>query len=215
MIVSEGLTYQYPAGPRISLPDINCPEGSQWLILGRSGSGKTTFLHLLAGLRTPTSGKIVVNGVDLTDLNTSSLDKFRGENIGIIFQQPHFVRSLSVRENMSLAMRLAGKKVDKDRIRHLLDRLNISKYMDKPAHRLSQGEQQRANIGRALVNSPKVIFADEPTSALDDYNCERVIELLAEQARAEDACLLIVTHDGRLKEKFKNQIVLSETNQNL
>ena len=210
MLQTEQLTFSYDNQKILQFPDINCKRGEQCLLLGQSGCGKTTLLHLLGGLRKPKGGKVLVNGKNIAQLSATNLDQFRGEHIGIIFQQSHFVQSLTVEENLSLAQDLAGVKVDKDRIRSLLNRLNVGDKLKSKPRNLSQGEQQRVAIARALVNRPAIILADEPTSALDDINCEEVIRLLALQAEKDDVTLLIVTHDGRLKDQFDKKILLEK-----
>jgi len=192
----------------LTFPDINCGEGEHWLLLGQSGSGKTTLLHLLGGLLTTRNGSVQVADTDLGKLSASKLDKFRGKQIGIIFQKAHFVKSLTVEENLMLAQQLAGLPVNRERIEDLLKHLNVGHKLKSKPNELSQGEQQRVAIARALVNKPKVILADEPTSALDDVNCDEVIKLLEREATEVGATLLVVTHDGRLKEKFNKQIHL-------
>lgn len=192
----------------LRFPDIRCGTGEHWLLLGQSGCGKTTLLHLLGGLLTPRQGEITLGETHLNILPASQLDQFRGKKIGIIFQNPHFVRALTVGENMALAMQLAGVPVDKNRIAHLLERLAIGHKINAKTGQLSQGERQRAAIARALVNRPALILADEPTSALDDANTAEVVRLLEDTASEVNATLLVVTHDGRLKEKFNNQIQL-------
>lgn len=208
MLQTEQLEFAYPGESAFQFPDITCERGEHWLLLGQSGSGKTTFLHLLGGLLSPKSGAIRLEGTDMAKLSGPALDQFRGRHIGIIFQRSHFVKSLTVRENLALAQELAGVSVDNARIGKLLDRLNVAHKMDRKTDRLSVGEQQRVAIARALVNSPELILADEPTSALDDENCDQVLHLLTEQAASVKATLLIVTHDGRLKDKIDNQIRL-------
>jgi len=179
------------------------------LLLGRSGSGKTTLLQLLGGLRTPQKGKVVVAGTEIKSLSAAQLDQFRGKHIGIVFQQSHFVKALNVQENLLLAQQLAGEKPSKERAIELLDRLSLKHKLHAKTSDLSQGEQQRVAIARALMNHPEIILADEPTSALDDYNCEEVIKLLKDQAVAENATLLIVTHDERLKSQFDKSVELA------
>lgn len=208
MLQTNQLQFSYTGTQTMTFPDFTCKKGEQWLLLGQSGSGKTTLLHLLGGLLSPTKGEVKVGETSLKSMSTAALDKFRGKNIGIIFQKAHFVRSLTVQENLILAQQLAGVTVDKTRIADLLNRLNVGHKLHAKTNELSQGEQQRVAIARAIVNQPAVILADEPTSALDDENCEEVIRLLEEQAAAVGATLLVVTHDGRLKERFEKQIVI-------
>lgn len=208
MLQTKALQYSYDGNNQLHFPDIDCKKGEHWLLLGQSGSGKTTLLHLLGGLLSPKGGVVNIDGTNIANLKGSALDRFRGQRVGIIFQKAHFVKSLTVEENLLLAQQLAGSPASKPRIRELLERLNVvHKYRSKP-DRLSAGEQQRVAIARALVNQPAIILADEPTSALDDVNCNEVIHLLEEQAAAVSATLLVVTHDSRLKAAFRNQIHL-------
>jgi putative ABC transport system ATP-binding protein len=208
MLKTKNLEFTYDGQNWLKFPDINCQEGEHWLLMGLSGSGKTTLLHLLGGLRTPKKGEIIIANTNLSTLSTSELDQFRGKQIGIVFQKAHFVRSLTVEENLKLAQKLAGQPISSTRINELLERLNVAHKLKSKTDSLSIGEQQRVAIARALVNKPNIILADEPTSALDDKHCDEVLELLETQAAQENATLLIVTHDARLKKKFKNQIIL-------
>lgn len=214
MLKTENLAFSYGGSADIVFPDIDCGRGEHWLVLGQSGCGKTTLLHLLAGLRTPTRGKIMVNEVDMTTLSGPALDGFRGREIGVIFQQSYFVRSLSVEENLLLAQSLGGSERDRDSIKQILSRLNIAHKLNARTGDLSVGEQQRVAIARALINRPTLILADEPTSALDDLNTDEVLKLIREQAKAANAALLIVTHDTRLKDEFGQQIHLKPINAN-
>lgn len=211
MLQTQNLTYTYAGGSPLTFPDFRCEKNEHWLLLGQSGTGKTTLLHLLGGLLTPTSGDVSVDGTSLPSLGQGQLDKFRGKRIGIIFQEAHFVKALTVGENLLLAQKLAGVAPDKNRAEELLGRLNLHDKFSKKPDQLSVGERQRVAIARALINRPSVILADEPTSALDDQNCQEVAGLLAEQANLAAATLLIVTHDNRLKERFAKRIELDHT----
>lgn len=208
MLSSKSLKFSYPGGQAFHFPDISCGKGQSLLILGESGKGKTTFLHVLAGLLPPQSGEVRVGETSLYSLRAAALDTFRGQNIGMVFQRPHFISALSVSDNLIMAQYLAKKRQDRHLAETVLERLGLAQKLGAKPHRLSQGEQQRAAIARALMNQPKVILADEPTSALDDRNCTQVIGLLEEQAANVGAALVIVTHDVRLKDRFPNQIVL-------
>jgi len=210
MITTHDLTYHYSDGPSFVFPDMKCTAREQLLVLGQSGVGKSTLLHLIGGLMQPSSGSIRISDTDITKLSGRAMDSFRGNNIGIIFQQNHFVEALTVIDNLLLAQSLSGNVVDKAKCTSLLDRLNIGRKANKNTKSLSQGERQRAAIARALVNNPAVILADEPTSALDDDNCSEVLDLLREQAANEGAALVIVTHDSRLKDRIGNHIHLGK-----
>lgn len=211
MLRTQDLTYFYDARHVLRFPDMHCAAGEHWLLLGQSGSGKTTLLHLLGGLLSPRSGFVEVANTRLNHLSASALDHFRGQHIGIIFQQPHFVQSLTVEENLLLAQQLAGFRPERRRAAELLAHLHIGHKSHARPNRLSQGEQQRLAIARAIINRPRLVLADEPTSALDDHNCEEVLALLEREAGEVGATLLIVTHDGRLKDRFQHRILLQST----
>lgn len=208
MLKSNALQFAYNKQAQFSFPNIFCPTGAALLIVGESGTGKTTLLHLLAGLLRPSAGTVQIGDTELTQLITKDLDQFRGRHIGIIFQQSHFIKSLSVKRNLLMAQYLAGVPQNETRIKSLLQRLNIAHKIDQRPARLSQGEQQRVAIARALINQPQIILADEPTASLDDKNCLKVIQLLQEQANMVQANLIVVTHDARLKPYFPNQLQL-------
>lgn len=208
MLKTHNLEFAYNKEQNLKFPDIHCDKGEHCLLLGQSGCGKTTLLHLLGGLMFPQKGKIEIGDTLINTLSKNELDHFRGKNIGIVFQKSHFIKALNVEENLALAQSLAGVSIDKKRIQHLLDTLNLGDKLKARPDDLSQGEQQRVAIARALINQPAIILADEPTSALDDVNCTEVIQLLEQQAKAVQATLLIVTHDNRLKEYFHKQILL-------
>jgi len=207
MIKTESLKFSYDGRKYFDFPDINLDTGENLLIIGNSGIGKTTLLHLLAGILKPESGSINISGTDISKFSDTELDKFRGDNIGIVFQKPHFISSLTINENLKLAKYLSPSKTSGD-AKKILESLNIKdKYQQKP-NQLSEGEKQRASIALALINSPSLILADEPTSSLDDFNCDNVIKLLKKQAKDHKAQLIVITHDARLKKHFKNNLNL-------
>lgn len=208
MIEFEGVSFSYDQNAQFKFKDLKLEQGSHWLILGASGSGKTTLLHLLSGLLRPQSGNIKISGKDIAKINEAELDKFRGKEIGLVFQKAHLVSVLSVKDNLALAQYLAGLPQDSGRIKEVLAELQLEGKINSKPHQLSQGEQQRVTIARAVLNKPSVIFADEPTSALDDVNTEKVMNLLENQAKKYNATLVIVTHDQRLKGRISNQIKL-------
>ena len=206
MLGTKNLRFKYDNNLELNFPDIKTSK-ENLLILGASGVGKTTFLHLLSGLLKPINGEIDLLGTKISKLKMSEMDRFRGKNIGIVFQKPHFINSLTVKENLQLAQYIS-KKNDKNRIQSLLESLGIEDKANKKTQNLSQGEKQRVSIALAIVNSPKLILADEPTSSLDDLNCDKVINILKNQASKYKAKLIIITHDYRLKKHFKNTLSL-------
>jgi len=214
MISTRDLTFSYSGSELLSFPDVSCGSGDQLLILGDSGSGKTTLIHLICGLLKARSGNIKIGGVDVSVLGDREMDKFRGANIGVVFQQAHFVQSLSVSENLTLPSLMTKDNISSEelysRISELLERLGLSHKADSSPKELSVGEQQRASIARALIHKPQIVFADEPTSALDDKSTEAVISLLEEETKLAGACLVIVTHDQRLKSRYEKRVELKK-----
>lgn len=207
MLRTSLLTKTFPNGTSLHFPDWKVGRGEQWLLLGESGSGKTTLLHMLGGLLRPSSGRVVVNGADLYTLPARTLDRFRGQHIGIVFQQPHLIRSMTVEENLLLAQSFAGIGRDVFRIREVLHALEMEHKRHAYPQELSQGQAQRAAIARALVNRPALLLADEPTSSLDNRNADAVVHLLSDLATSQGSTLIISTHDDRVKESFFKDFV--------
>lgn len=208
MIKTSNLEFTYEGGTSFNFPDINLDTKEHLLVLGASGVGKTTFLHLLAGILPANKGTISINEVEISSLNRKELDVFRGRNIGLIFQQYHYISSLTVEENLIIRQRTTHKKADKQRRSEIVARLGLTDQLNKRVHQLSQGQQQRLSIALGLIHQPKVVFADEPTSNLDDANCDQVLKLLIEEANVSDSILIIITHDQRVKKHFPNQLIL-------
>jgi len=206
MLSTNGLTYQYPNSTLIQFPDLEVEEGHALIVYGESGCGKTTLLHLLGGLLQPRSGQINIDQTTLSEMSNSRRDEFRGQNIGIVYQQFYFIESLSIRDNL----RISPFSKNHDRTHKIIERLGLEESASKYPHQLSVGQKQRACIARAVTNSPKLILADEPTSNLDNKNCSKVIDLLMEEAYWNDAALVIVTHDDRLRSEINDCIDLTE-----
>ena len=207
MLKTKEVEFNYDNQMFFKFQNIDLNSNENLLIIGESGVGKTTLMHLLAGLLKSNSGSIKLFDKELNQMSSYQLDSFRKNNIGIVFQRPHFVNSLTVKENLQLAQYIANKN-DNTRIESILKNLNIFEKSNKKTNQLSQGEKQRVSIALAIVNSPKLILADEPTSSLDDNNCSKVIKLLKKQATDFGAKLIVITHDSRLKKHFKKSIEL-------
>lgn len=209
MLRSRNLRFSYTPKVSFNFPDITCEAGESLLVLGESGKGKTTLLHILAGILKPGEGSIHVGETDITQLREQELDTFRGRHIGIVFQRSHFVDALNVMDNLMLTQYLAGLPQNKSRAQELLQTLGVSNRTQHKAWKLSVGEAQRVAIARAVMNQPKILLADEPTSALDDGSANKVMDLLEEQAQHSQASLIIVTHDQRLKDRIPQQVIMT------
>jgi len=207
MITTKDVYFSYPT-TEFRFPDLECNAGETLLITGKSGMGKTTFLHILSGILKPKSGSVTIDNVNIETLSDKELDRFRGNNIGLVLQESHFIASLSVFENLMVASWLSDKKKKKEKAKNLLRELGLEDHIYKNPSELSIGQQQRVSIARALINQPRVLLADEPTSSLDDENADIVSKLLSELSKEYKASLIIVTHDQRLKKKFKKIIEL-------
>ena len=207
-IKTIGLTYTFGSGQSLTFPDIDCKANESWLLLGNSGSGKTTLLHLIAGMLRPTSGEVYLADTALSTLSSAHIDHFRGKHIGLMLQTPQFIKALSLGENLLLAQKLSGQVRDPKAAKDLLAQLGLEQYWHKYTFQLSQGEQQRAALARAVLHEPKIILADEPTAALDDRNTAVTVQLLDDFAQKVGATLLIVTHDQRLKSHYINQLLI-------
>lgn len=208
MLLTENLSFTYPKGATFNFPDWKVEKGEQWLISGVSGSGKTTFLHLLAGLIRPKSGRIIVNKMTINNMLPAQLDKFRGGTIGMIFQKNYFINSVNLKQNLLVAQTLPGFEKDQVYIDKLIAELGIEeKQYEKPTT-LSKGELQRFSVARALVNKPTILMADEPTSSLDDANCDVFVRMVTDLAMKFDTTLIVATHDARLKSVFSRNYEL-------
>lgn len=170
-------------------------EGEFVAIVGASGSGKSTLLHLLGGVDRPTSGKVLINGEDIYRLSDDALAIFRRRQVGIIYQFYNLIPILDVVENITLPCDLDGKRVDKNRLKNLLDTLGLADRKTHLPNQLSGGQQQRVSIGRALINDPAIILADEPTGNLDSKSGEEILALMKLSNQKYHQTIIMITHD--------------------
>lgn len=177
-------------------------RGEMVLIMGPSGSGKTTLLSMLGALLSPTAGKIVIGGIDISSMNEAGLAELRAKKIGFVFQSFNLLEALSVEENIIFPAQLteSGIQGAKQRLNELLEKLGLASRRKALPNTLSGGEKQRVAIARALINKPKIILADEPTGNLDSHKGQEVMMILHDIARDEGCAVLMVTHDPRVEE---------------
>jgi putative ABC transport system ATP-binding protein len=189
---------------------ITIPRGQFLAIVGASGSGKSTLLGLIAGLDAPSTGSVVIDGIDITRLGEDALAKLRGDKIGFVFQFFHLIPSLTAYENILVPMEIAGAPDAPARARRLLDEVGLTDRGHHYPSQLSGGEQQRVALARALANDPPILLADEPTGNLDTTNGRHILELLQGIHRARQTTLVLVTHDRELAAVAEARIVLRD-----
>ncbi len=185
-------------------------QGEFVAILGASGSGKSTLLHLIGGVDRPTSGKVLVAGEDIYKYNESKLAIFRRRKIGLIYQFYNLLPILNVVENITLPVKLDGKKVDNVFLEEIISILGMNKKVFNLPNQLSGGEQQRASVGRALITRPLIILADEPTGNLDSKASKDVMELLKLSNQKYNRTIIMITHDLKIAKYAKRVITLAD-----
>ena len=173
-------------------------KGEFLAIIGPSGSGKSTLLHALGGVDRPTSGKVYMNGQDVYAQNEEQLAIFRRRHVGLIYQFYNLIPVLNVVENMTLPVRMDGRRVNEERLNELLHLLALEDRKNNLPNQLSGGQQQRVSIGRALMNAPEIVLADEPTGNLDSKNSREIVELLKLSNRKYNQTLIVITHDEQI-----------------
>ena len=190
--------------------DLTIASGQFLAVLGPSGSGKSTLLGLVAGLDAPSTGEILVDGVDIAKLSEDALARPRGEKIGFVFQMFHLVPSLTAFENISIPMEIARRRDASTRARRLLGEVGLADRGHHYPSQLSGGEQQRVAIARALANDPPIILADEPTGNLDSTTGRLIMELLIDVRRTRQTTMMLVTHDADLASLADSRLVLRD-----
>ncbi len=189
---------------------LEIPDGQFVALTGASGSGKSTLLGLLAGLDSPSSGSIIIDGDEITTMSEDGLATLRSGKIGFIFQSFHLIPSLTAYENVLIPMEIAGARDANDRAKELLDEVGLANRGHHYPTELSGGEQQRVAIARAFANRPKILLADEPTGNLDSKNGQHIFELMTALHQGNNVTLVLVTHDPALAAKAQRQVILKD-----
>jgi putative ABC transport system ATP-binding protein len=204
-----------PDGSRLPILDIDSyhlDAGEQAVLLGQSGGGKTTLLHVIAGISRPDTGQVLIDGLDLARLPEAGRDRFRAENVGYIFQTFNLMPGFTALENVLLGMTFARGKKDVVRARELLRRVGLAHRLTHKPNQLSVGEQQRVAVARSLANRPKLLLADEPTANVDPGNQQTIVDLIRQTCRAEGIALLMVSHAMEVANQFDRIDRLGEIN---
>ena len=196
----------------IALDDVSfsVKKGQFVSIIGASGSGKSTLLHLLGGVDKPTSGKVIINNIDIHQLIEDQLAEFRRKEIGIIYQFYNLLPIMNVKENIILPCQLDKRKVDEKELNDLIHVLGLENRIAHLPNQLSGGQQQRVAIGRALINHPALILADEPTGNLDSKSSREIIELLKLSNKKYNQTILLVTHDEKIAHEADRTIIIKD-----
>ena len=196
----------------IALDDVSfsVKKGQFVSIIGASGSGKSTLLHLLGGVDKPTSGKVIINNIDIHQLIEDQLAEFRRKEIGIIYQFYNLLPIMNVKENIILPCQLDKRKVDEKELNDLIHVLGLENRIAHLPNQLSGGQQQRVAIGRALINHPALILADEPTGNLDSKSSREIIELLKLSNKKYNQTILLVTHDEKIAQEADRTIIIKD-----
>jgi ABC-type lipoprotein export system ATPase subunit len=198
--------------PVLDVEEFQLAAGEHAVLLGRSGCGKTTLLHVIAGISTPDSGEVRVDGRDITRLGEADRDRFRAEAIGYVFQSFNLLPGFTAIENVLLGMAFGHGRRDARRAKELLKRVGLGHRQGHKPSALSVGEQQRVAVARALANRPRLLLADEPTASVDARHQQQVIDLIRETCEEEGVALLLVTHAPEVAAQFDRAVHLENLN---
>lgn len=198
--------------PILDIPRFAVGPSEQMALIGRSGCGKTTLLHVIAGISRADSGRIRLDGLEVSQLSEAGRDRYRAAKLGYVFQTFNLLPAFTAVENVLLGMTFARGKRDPARARWLLDRVGLSHREHHKPGQMSVGEQQRVAVARALANRPKLLLADEPTANIDPANQQKIVDLIRETCREEQIALVIVTHAMDVAEQFSRVDRLEEVN---
>lgn len=211
-------SFQSPEGERVEIvnvPSFTIAAGEQLALRGESGSGKTTFLNLIAGILAADSGRVEVDGVTMTALSEPKRDRLRADKLGYIFQTFNLLQGYTVIENVVLGMSFGPRGADRAHAREVLRRVGLEHRLDHFPRQLSTGQQQRVAVARALANRPKLVLADEPTGNLDRKHARESLALIREVCREQGAALLLVSHDEEVLAQFESRKDFGEINRAL
>jgi putative ABC transport system ATP-binding protein len=208
--------YRDPDGNQVEILKIAhfaMQPGEQVVLRGASGGGKTTLLHIIAGILAPTSGEVIFDNKDIYTLSESGRDRYRAAKIGYVFQTFNLLDGFSALENVRLGMSFGKRKHDIHRAMNLLERVGLKDRMHHRPKQLSVGQQQRVSVARALANKPRLLLADEPTANVDPANQQLIISLMREVCQEESVALLMVTHSQEVSNQFSKVVNFEELNQ--
>ncbi|MCX6954522.1 MAG: ABC transporter ATP-binding protein [Verrucomicrobia bacterium] len=208
MLAIADLTKSFvsPEGERVEIvnvPSFTLAAGEQAALRGESGSGKTTFLHLIAGILAADSGRVTIDGAEMTALGEAGRDRLRAEKLGYVFQTFNLLQGFTVLENVVLGMSFGPRGADRAHAKEVLERVGLGHRLDHFPRQLSTGQQQRVAVARALANRPKLVLADEPTGNLDRKHSRDALALIREVCRENGAALLLVSHDEEVLGQFE------------
>ncbi|MBL8869287.1 MAG: ABC transporter ATP-binding protein [Planctomycetaceae bacterium] len=198
-------SFPLPGGGTVQIldvPQLKVDSGEQTVLLGQSGGGKTTLLHIIAGITTPDKGSILLDGIELTKLSEQGRDRVRAAKLGYVFQTFNLLPGFTALENVRLGMTFGNGKHDITRATRLLERVGLGDRLHYKPSQLSVGQQQRISVARALANRPSLLLADEPTANVDAANQQKIIDLIRETCQEEQIALIMVTHDLKLAQQF-------------
>ena len=198
--------------PILDIPHFEIARGEQVVLIGPSGCGKTTLLHTIAGITQPDSGKVWIDGVELTHYSEAGRDRIRADKLGYVFQTFNLLPGFSALENVLLGMTFARKKTSPQRARQLLEQVGLGHRLHNKPGALSVGEQQRVAVARSMANEPSLLLADEPTANVDPQNQQHIIDLIKQGCRSENISLLLVTHSMHVAHQFDRLVKLEELN---
>lgn len=198
--------------PVLDIPQFSVERGEQMVLVGRSGIGKSTLLHIIAGISRADSGRVKIDGHDITQLSEAGRDRFRAAKLGYVFQTFNLLPGFTALENVQLGMTFATGRKDLKRASDLLQRVGLSERAGHKPGAMSVGEQQRVAVARALANRPAVLLADEPTANVDPANQQKIIDLIRETCRDEKIALVMVTHSTEVADQFDRVDRLEDIN---